>query len=135
MSEDREAVRSAAIRFVESLSSLDPDTIGPLMTDDAIFETMFCSKGMPLTRNRTRAEFLEQLPGQKETLFPNGLSLVITGTTVEGDRVALESESRALAGNGNEYSNLYHWLIRVRDGKVAHAREYCDFLHAKEALF
>lgn len=135
MSENREAVRAAAIRFVESLSSLDPAAIGDCMTEDAIFETMFCSKGMPLVRHRTRSQFLGQLPGQKAALFANGLRHIVTGSIVEDDRVALESESRAVATNGNEYHNLYHWLIRIRDGKVAHAREYCDFLHAKEALF
>jgi ketosteroid isomerase-like protein len=50
----------------------------------------------------------------------------IIAMTVEGERVAVESESDCMNGKGFKYNNRYHSLFLVRDGKIVELREYLD---------
>jgi ketosteroid isomerase-like protein len=54
--------------------------------------------------------------------------------TAEGDRVAVEAESRGLHVSGKLYNNLYHFLLVVREGKVHEFKEYLDTKLAHEVL-
>jgi ketosteroid isomerase-like protein len=53
-------------------------------------------------------------------------SFEIRGMTAEGDRVAVEAESRFHTVNGALYNNRYHFLFVVRDGKIVQFNEYLD---------
>src|SRR5262245_54483148 len=53
-----------------------------------------------------------------------------TGTIVEGDAVAAEVESHGELEDGRVYSNHYHVLVRLADGKIREVREYNDTQHA-----
>ena len=66
--------------------------------------------------------------------FPDGLRLELTGITVEGERVAVEAEGYGCRRDGRVYSNRYHYLIIVRDGKIQSRREYIDTIHANDLL-
>ena len=37
-------------------------------------------------------------------------------------------------GNGRTYNNEYHFLIEIRDGKIAAVREYLDTMHTADVL-
>lgn len=65
--------------------------------------------------------------------FPDGLTATIEGVTAEGERVAIEATSSAQLGGGGTYGNRYHFLVRVRDGRVIEMREYLDTHYAYEA--
>lgn len=67
-------------------------------------------------------------------LLPNGLEITTGAITAEGDRVAIEAESKATLVNGRLYHNRYHFLFVLRDGSIVAVKEYLDTLHAKEAL-
>jgi hypothetical protein len=54
--------------------------------------------------------------------------------TAEGDRVAVEAESKARLANGTLYHNRYHFLFVVRDGRIQVVKEYLDTLHVMNAL-
>ena len=66
--------------------------------------------------------------------FPHGLTVTITGMTVEGERVAIEAESLGTRIDGEIYRNSYHYLILVRGGLICGRREYLDTIHANEML-
>ena len=53
-------------------------------------------------------------------------SFEILGITAEGDRVAVEVESRFHTVNGALYNNRYHFLFVIRDGKIVRFNEYLD---------
>jgi ketosteroid isomerase-like protein len=63
-----------------------------------------------------------------------GMKMEVHDTTSEGDKVAVEAESHATLNNGSRYNNHYHFLFRLRAGKIAHIKEYHDTKHAVEAL-
>jgi ketosteroid isomerase-like protein len=50
----------------------------------------------------------------------------IIAMTVEGERVAVESESDCINIKGFHYNNRYHSLFVVRDGMIVELREYLD---------
>jgi ketosteroid isomerase-like protein len=54
----------------------------------------------------------------------------IDAMTAEEDRVAVEARSRGLRTNGVQYANTYHFLFRLRDGRIVEVREHCDTAHA-----
>lgn len=67
-------------------------------------------------------------------LLPNGLEIIIGDMTAEGDRVAVEAESKARLANGTLYHNRYHFLFVLRDGRIHAVKEYLDTLHVANAL-
>jgi ketosteroid isomerase-like protein len=62
------------------------------------------------------------------------MRLKIHAFTAEGDRVAIEAESHVLNPNGRIYNNFYHYLFRIRDGKLVLFKEYQDTLHLYDYL-
>lgn len=67
-------------------------------------------------------------------LLPHGLEIIVGDMTAEGDRVAVEAESKAQLASGTLYHNRYHFLFVVRDGRIQVVKEYLDTLHVMNAL-
>jgi uncharacterized protein len=67
-------------------------------------------------------------------LLPNGLEIIVGEMTAEGDRVAVEAESKATLVNGTLYHNRYHFLFVLREGRIQAVKEYLDTLHVMKAL-
>jgi hypothetical protein len=56
----------------------------------------------------------------------------VTGVIAESDSVAAEVRSHAPTTFGSVYANEYHFLITVRDGRIAAVRKYTDLMHAAD---
>ena len=95
------------------------------MADDASWWTAMGSK--------TKPEMLETAAGL-EAILTGPIQFEIDTVTAEDDRVAIEARSKADLINGKRYANVYHFLIRVRDGKIVEVREHCDTHHAIETF-
>jgi ketosteroid isomerase-like protein len=54
------------------------------------------------------------------------IRFTVTGSTVQGERVALEAESEADLVNGRTYRNQYHFLFVIKNGRIHAIREYAD---------
>lgn len=59
-------------------------------------------------------------------------TVVITGLTAEGDRVAYEAKGE-MVFEDRVYRNTYHNLLIIRDGLIVEGREYMDTLASTEA--
>jgi hypothetical protein len=66
--------------------------------------------------------------------FPTGIKFNITGMTTEGDRVAVEISGEAIHASGETYNNQYHFLLRIKDGKILELKEYMDTQLAAKIL-
>lgn len=66
------------------------------------------------------------------SIFPEGVETTFGAVTAEGDRVALEAETRGRLPDGRVYTNMYHYLFEFRDGLVFRVREYLDTQSAAE---
>src|ERR1043165_1994255 len=67
-------------------------------------------------------------------LLPHGLEISVGDMTAEGDRVAVEAESKAKLVNGTLYHNRYHFLFVRRAGRITTIKKYLDTLHVMTAL-
>ena len=96
-----------------------------LMTDDA---TWWNPSGV-----RNKAQVAANFE-RADKFFKGPIKVTITGMTVEGDRVAVESEGHADVINGKHYHNAYHSLVVFRGDKICAVKEYCDTKYAAETL-
>ena len=65
----------------------------------------------------------------------DGLKMTVKGLIAEGERVAVEVESRGELKNGRVYENEYHFVLTFRDGKISSVREYLDTQHVHATWF
>ena len=66
--------------------------------------------------------------------FPTGITFNITGLTAENERVAVEISGKAIHASGETYNNQYHFLLRIKDGKILELKEYMDTQLAAKIL-
>ena len=66
--------------------------------------------------------------------FPSGITFNITGITAEDERVAVEISGEAIHASGEKYNNQYHFLLRIKDGKILELKEYMDTQLAAKIL-
>lgn len=69
-----------------------------------------------------------------KAFFPNGLEFVIEGLTCEESRVAVRARAAAVAANGRDFDNAFHFLFEIKDNKIKSAWEYGDTLHAERVF-
>ena len=66
--------------------------------------------------------------------FPSGITFNITGITAEDERVAVVISGEAIHASGETYNNQYHFLLRIKDGKILELKEYMDTQLAAKIL-
>src|SRR5271154_5657060 len=81
----------------------------------------------PFSGTKNKREFIEETSGIL-SVFPRGLTLSPKGMVAEGDSVAVEVEGHGITAKGRSYDNIYHFLLKFRDGKIIAAKEYMDTL-------
>ena len=116
--------------FMDALGRADIAFIQNAFTADG---TCWTAGSMPISGTHSRDELAEAARGVLG-VFPDGLKFTIKALTAEGDRVAIEAESYGRHASGKTYANQYHFLMRVRDGKITEWREYMDTMHANDVL-
>ena len=82
---------------------------------------------------RTKKEIIDFAQGILAA-FPSGISFNITGITAENERVALEVSGEAIHASGEAYNNKYHFLLRIKNGKIIELKEYMDTQLAAKIL-
>src|SRR5512145_1705115 len=122
--------KQLARRFIDAISRGDVEAIRNSFADDG---TVWTIGTLPISGTFTAAQVTEASHRVLD-LFPEGLEMTIKGMTAEDDRVAIEAESYGRHVSGRTYANVYHFLMRVRDGKIAEWREYIDTMHANDVL-
>ncbi len=116
--------------FFDTLSRADIQEIVNAYTPDGFCWT---AGSLPISGTSTRDQVAAAASAVLD-LFPEGLKFTLKQMTAEDDRVAVEAESHGVHRSGKVYSNQYHFLVRIRDGKIAEWKEYMDTAHAGEVL-
>jgi hypothetical protein len=116
--------------FIDALSRADTDWVLEHYADDML---MWTAGSLPFSGTHTKNEIRGLMDGILGA-FPEGLRFAIKTLTAEEDRVAIEAESRGMHASGKPYHNEYHFLMRIRDGRIVEFKEYLDTLHANEVL-
>jgi ketosteroid isomerase-like protein len=129
---DPQANKAVVSRFIDVFSSGDVPALIAMMTDDSTWWVSGRIDG--LSGTYPRDEFARLVEGAKAAYKTGALKITPSGMVAEGDKVAVEAESWAETVDGRVYNNYYHWLVTVRDGKIAAVKEYMDTMHAKQTF-
>ena len=109
-------------RFFESLNAGDAEAIVAAYSDDGEVWT----SGHTLISGRFAKADIRAAAGHIFTAFPDGLRFTLRGMVAEGDKVAVEAESRGRHASGRIYSNDYHFLFELAGGRIRRLKEYID---------
>lgn len=115
-----------AIGFLRHMEKNDLDGAFALASDD--LEYWLAAPG---TMNKEQCKNFFAPVGE----MVSSMHFQITGSTVQGPRVALEAEGAAELKNGRSYRNRYHFLFVCEDGRIRAVREYTDSAPAVAAFF
>ena len=121
--------KEIAIKFFKALSSGSEDYLN-FYNDDSIIWT---AGDNAIGGTRTKKEIIDFAQGILAA-FPTGISFNITGITAENERVALEVSGEAIHASGEAYNNKYHFLLRIKNGKIIELKEYMDTQLAAKIL-
>ena len=122
--------KDLARRMLAALTEADVDFIKEYYADDFRIWTL---GSLPFSGSGDKASAVAGMPAVLD-LFPDGLAFSIVAMTAEGDRVAIEATSEGTTILGRVYKQEYHFLMRVRDGKIVEWKEYMDTEHARKVL-
>jgi ketosteroid isomerase-like protein len=123
--------KRTAIALLKASAIHDGAKFESLLHPDATYWTIGRPEQCRFGGEKTRAAICAYMA--TPTIFLNGGVEVTFGEiTAEGDRVAIEAETKGTLPDGRVYSNLYHYLMTFRDGKVLRVKEYLDTQAANE---
>lgn len=108
--------KQTVLAFLKSLSTGQPDA--RLLCDDAHW-------WVPGMGTIDRAGFFA-ISDAFQSYAKDPVTMEISAVTAEEDRVAVEASGRTELKDGRIYANTYHFLFRLRDGKILEAREHND---------
>ena len=129
MTSESKKNKEIAIKFFEALSS-GSETYLDFYNDDSIIWT---AGDNAIGGTRTKKEIIDFAQGFLAA-FPSGISFNITGITAENERVALEVSGESIHASGEAYNNKYHFLLRIKNGKIIELKEYMDTQLAAKIL-
>jgi len=121
MTENKELVST----FFRHFSAGEVDQAFAVVADDVRW---WVPGDLPFSGTKNKAQYM-QVVGSIQRGFPDGLSLDATAMIAEGNQVAVEVASNGNHANGKTYTNEYHFLITIEDGKMVEVKEYMDTLH------
>jgi len=117
-----ESNKALAVKFFDAMRAGDSATMLDTIAEDGTIETMGST---PISDVRTKDVLQVAMP-QILGAFPKGLDIKVHNVIGEGDHVAVEAESNGTHTSGKHYNNKYHWLFRMRGGKIVMIKEYMD---------
>jgi uncharacterized protein len=114
--------RQLVQRFIAAMSAGDTASIVDAYAEDG---AVWTSGRTLISGTFTKAQ-IREAAGRIFEAFPQGIEFTIHAMTAEGERVAVEAESRGMHASGKFYDNLYHFLFEFRDGRIVRLKEYMD---------
>ena len=131
MSEHTPASNKAFVkRFFQAMNEGDVTFLVDAYADDGCLQTM----GNTLISGVYTKEQVNAAAGGIYEAFPEGLSFTIIDMVAENDKVAVEATSEGKHASGQVYSNEYHFLFILKEGKVLRLKEYMDTERATDIL-
>ena len=127
---DIEENKARVRAFFDALNRGDVNAVVDAYSEDGSCWT----SGTTLISGTMSKEQIRAGSGAIFEAFPNGLVFTIHAMTAEGERVAVEAESKGDHVSGQVYNNLYHFLFEFRDGQLLRLKEYMDTERVTDVL-
>jgi ketosteroid isomerase-like protein len=121
-------VRSALGDLVDGRHFFD------IITDDVVYEVLYEVPGWPRVING-RSDLMTAFRGYVENIALQSADKLIVHKTDDGRVVVIEYEVHGgTLTSGVKYNNRFCSIIKIKNRKVAHWRDYMDSLAAWNAL-
>lgn len=127
---DIEANKRVVREQMAAMERMDAEAQGVLMTEDVqwwVPQSAVESSG--LARPLAGKEAVVGLLGGAEAFFSE-MHWTIDHVVAEGDHVAVHAHMQGRTASGNDYLNYYHFLYRLKDGRIAEVWEHVDTAYA-----
>jgi uncharacterized protein len=125
-----EANKATAIALLQASAIHDGARFDELMHPDATYWVIGKPHLFAYAGEQTRAQICAYMASP--TIFVGGVRTTFGAITAEDDRVAVEAEIIGTLPDGRVYTNVYHYLMWFKDGKVLRVKEYLDTQSAAE---
>lgn len=122
------ANKELVLEFFDAIAHGDTQRMDTLMTSDA---TWWVAPSTIFSGLHPKMAFLAIVP-QLFALAAGPLTFRFDELTAEDDRVSLTAKGNMLMKSGKIYQSDYHFLLRVRDGKIAGGKEYLNSAHVND---
>ena len=117
-------------RFFEAMNSGDVDFIVAAYDTEGTLQTM----GNTLISGTFTRDQIEAAAGGIYEVFPDGLSFEVIDMIAQNNKVAVEATSKGAHISGQIYSNHYHFLFELREGKILSLKEFMDTERVTDVL-
>ena len=105
-----------------------------IVTDDVVYEVLYDFPGWPRII-QGRAALMTRFRGYVDNIALQSADKLITHKTDDGRVVVIEYEVHGtILATGAEYANRFCSIIKTKNRKIAHWRDYMDSLSAWNAL-
>lgn len=122
-----EANKQVIRNYFDAINRADGEAILNMTTEDFRFKTM--SRAPEWMLYEWNREEFAAVPPTMSQLMKSPIQLQILGMIAESDNVAVQAETDCEMLNGRRYNNAYHFVFRLRDGKLREVLEYsCSHL-------
>jgi uncharacterized protein len=125
-----EANKATAIALLQASAIHDGARFDELMHPDATYWVIGKPHLFAYAGEQSRAQICAYMASP--TIFVGGVRTTFGAITAEDDRVAVEAEIIGTLPDGRVYTNVYHYLMWFKDGKVLRVKEYLDTQSAAE---
>jgi ketosteroid isomerase-like protein len=113
-------------KYFELMNEGNPEKMLACLTDDFVFESML-QKPAALNFSWGKEQFAKA-SGVMSSQMKKPIKIWIVNMTGEDDKVAVEAKSYGEMNSGKLYENAYHFLFKLRTGKIYNCREYsCSY--------
>jgi len=113
---------------------VDGEHFFDVVTDDVIYEVLYDFPGWPRVL-RGRADLMAQFSGYGDYIKLRSADKLIVHKADNGKTVVIEYEVHGtVLATGVEYNNRFASIIKLKNRKVSHWRDYMDSLIAWNAL-
>ncbi|KPI24435.1 protein of unknown function DUF1486 [Actinobacteria bacterium OK074] len=126
--------RNVVLGFFDGLSTGRLEAALELLDEEFVWRVSGRPEYLPIAGTYGKEE-VPALVAKVGAAMPDGIRMTVTGTTVEGDRAAVEAEVHGVSPAGKVYDNRNFFAVEVRDGRIRAVREYFDTIHTNEVLF
>jgi|HubBroStandDraft_2_1064218.scaffolds.fasta_scaffold467544_2 ketosteroid isomerase-like protein len=113
---------------------VDGEHFFDVVTDDVVYEVLYDFPGWPRVLHG-RADLMAQFRGYGDFIRLRSADRLVVHKADKGQVIVIEYEVHGtVLATKVEYNNRFASIIRLRDRKIAHWRDYMDSLAAWNAL-
>ena len=125
MVQAKKANERLVLALFEAQTSGDLERLRPCLHEATVWEPLVTD--IPGAGGHKGSAIIDEFLAPVRGMFkPGDPKVRVTSLISDGDTVAVESTSTGGLQDGRSYNNIYAWVFRIRDGKIARLHEYMD---------